>query len=396
MPLGVIIVIEGVFVFIIGTSFLWMSSPLFGMRPARSLALLLWHLIFGIGFSIFGLLIGGDAVFYFEESLLNSAQINPGTPFVVFFTSLFSSVFGLSFFATSLIFSMFGALGLLAFDAALSRSAQGRSRHVRLIASVLPFLPSLSFWTSGIGKDSLTFLGLGLALFAIQRISKRWLVFAFAVTLIFMVRPHIGALLLAGFGAGIVFTSRLSKGLKLFFLAAAAGVSLVALPIAANYVGLGGNVSVSDLVSYVEARQQQNLGGGSSVDITSMNWFERMFSYAFRPLFFDANNALALIASIENAFLLAIFCAGGWSIMRRRSFGMLRENNAIMLLTYSLLTIFVLSQTTANLGIASRQKWMFMPSALLFLIGAAGERRNASSSAAGRAARRVKVAIAGT
>jgi hypothetical protein len=90
-----------------------------------------------------------------------------------------------------------------------------------------------------------------------------------------------------------------------------------------------------------------------------------MFAYLFRPLFFDARNALALIVSVENLLMLVLFIVfflpSASSMFKDSSFTM--RYNVIFCLS----TLILLSLTTNNLGIAIRQKTMILPSFLLLL-----------------------------
>lgn len=89
----------------------------------------------------------------------------------------------------------------------------------------------------------------------------------------------------------------------------------------------------------------------------------QMFTYIFRPLPFDAHSALALFTSIENTIFLFLFLY----ILYKARFRRIIEGKNFWLFTYVFLSCTVLALTTANLGIATRQKWMFMP-IIIYLI----------------------------
>lgn len=92
----------------------------------------------------------------------------------------------------------------------------------------------------------------------------------------------------------------------------------------------------------------------------------QMFTYLFRPLPFDAHSALALFTSIENTILLILFLY----VLFKNKFKLhaFVEGKHKWLLIYALLTCSMLAITTANLGIATRQKWMFMPILIYLLV----------------------------
>ena len=100
----------------------------------------------------------------------------------------------------------------------------------------------------------------------------------------------------------------------------------------------------------------------------------QMFTYVFRPLPFDANSVLALFTSFENTILLFLFI---YIIYKSKfKFGTFVEGKHTWLLMYAFLTCTMLALTTANLGIATRQKWMFMPILIYLLIYAFYKHKN--------------------
>ena len=92
----------------------------------------------------------------------------------------------------------------------------------------------------------------------------------------------------------------------------------------------------------------------------------QMFTYVFRPLPFEAHSIVALITSIENTILLILFMY--ITFKSKFNFTVLFRNQNLWLFTYAFLTCTILALTTANLGIATRQKWMFMPIFIYLLI----------------------------
>src|SRR5690606_32124112 len=97
------------------------------------------------------------------------------------------SVLGLSYLGSFFFYNILGFVGLIAFDASLRVATANKSRVLRLLATLIAFLPSVSFWSSAIGKDAISFMGTGLALWAALRLKRRvWLMMT-AVILMLMV-----------------------------------------------------------------------------------------------------------------------------------------------------------------------------------------------------------------
>src|SRR5690606_14503621 len=149
------------------------------------------------------------------------------------------------------------------------------------------------------------------------------------------------------------------------------------VPFALSYAGLGEAAGADDIMSYVEERQSVNTQGGSSVDIASMSLPLQLFSYLFRPMPYEAGSIFALAASVDNLVLIFLAVAGGVRVIRRRRY-QLPGNRAFMWF-YCLLTWLILAITTANLGIAVRQKWMFAPILIYLFISLMGRSRQRSA-----------------
>lgn len=96
----------------------------------------------------------------------------------------------------------------------------------------------------------------------------------------------------------------------------------------------------------------------TGVDIQNYGLFMKMFTFWFRPLFFDGQGALGIFVSFENMIYLYMFYVvvkkgistwGDWN-------GWFR-----ICLFFFLFASFALAQVTGNLGIAMRQKAQLMP-----------------------------------
>ena len=120
-----------------------------------------------------------------------------------------------------------------------------------------------------------------------------------------------------------------------------------------------------------EQRQKENLDGASSVDINNMSLVVKLFTYFFRPLPFEAHNFAALAASLDNVVLLLMLFLSLRLVLKRKNFQTdIDKSGRIFLWTYSFSAWVILSMTTANLGIAMRQKWMFAPMLIVLTLSA--------------------------
>jgi hypothetical protein len=368
------------FIFIAGLVLAVAVKGHFRAPLSRAVALYLWHSLFCVIYFAYVLNYGGDASGYFRMSLHPDIDFAFGTYAVRFVVSFLSQGMGLSFLGCSLVFQLFGFIGLLAFDGALREVTWDKTRNIRLLATLIVFLPSVSFWSSGLGKDALSFCAMGLALWAALRLKQRWWLLTIAVLLMLLVRPHMAGMLGLGLAGSFVFQRGipLPQRMVLGGLALAAAVFLV--PLGLNSAGVGADAGAEDVMQYIEGRQGHNLKGGGAVDISSMSPPVQMFTYLFRPTLIEARNLFSLAAALDNTILLFLFFAGGWAMLRKPLPPHFLAHNRMFLWIYSFCAWLILAMTTANLGIALRQKWMFAPMLIFLLISVIGRSRYPAES----------------
>lgn len=338
----------------------------------RALGLYLWHTLFCFVYIFYVINSGGDALTYYRASLSGNIDFSFGTAAVETITAFFSTVLGLSLLGTFLGYNLIGALGLLAFDAALQAETADRRPLVRRLATFIVVLPSVSFWSSAIGKDSMALLAAGLALWAALALKRRaWLMLA-AIALMLLVRPHIAALMVGALALSMIGQRRIGLAERFAIGGIALVLAVVLVPVAMTASGLRSDAGVADVTEYIDNRQNSNMEGGGGVDISHMALPLKLFTYLFRPMPYEAHNLPALAASIDNVALLLLVLAGLPQLLKRRTRGG-RENRAFLWL-YALSAWLLLALTTANLGISVRQKWMFAPMLIFLMISAMGHR----------------------
>jgi hypothetical protein len=234
---------------------------------------------------------------------------------------------------------------------------------------LIVFLPSASFWSAAIGKDSIAFMATGLALWAALDLKKRNLLMAFSILVMFMVRPHIAGIMVLALSVSYVSQSNRSLASRSLLIVAASGLAALAVPFAINYAGLS-QVSPEAVGTYIEQRQSYNQSGGGGVDISSMSLPMQLFTYLFRPLPFEARSIYQFAASLDNVVLLVVFLMGvfRWKNRKYKS----ESENRLFLILFSVGCWTVLALTTANLGISVRQKWMFLPMIFYLLVSVLG------------------------
>jgi hypothetical protein len=316
------------------------------------------HIALTIFYYITTLTGGGDSTAYFNHAMEAESwldTIGSASKAVEFMVYPLIHYLNLSYLGCFFIFS---GIGLTAYFMLLKIGLNLTSNGDRKWLWIL-LLPNLHFWTVAIGKDVLMFYAICLLLHT-RYFNKHWAWQVLAAFLVGVIRIHILASIIMAYVTGLVLLRKKVKlVVKIFVVAVVVGTALFALPIIAERVGFGsrGEESISE---YIERTQGYNQFGDSSVYLGDSNILVKMFSYFFRPLFFDAHNSLALISSIENVAWVVIF----FYLLKRWK----PQNNKIQIppiYWFAFIAIFTVSIPLAmvlnNLGIAVRQKTMVFP-----------------------------------
>lgn len=362
-----IIIVFAVFLFGMGVAL--MVRRQFNCSLNRALFLYVWHAFFCMVYAVLMIYMVGDAIAYYERSQNPDLVFEMGTKAVTYFTSIFTYYLDLSFLATFFVFHIFGYIGLLAFDGALRHITYLSSKRVRLLATLIVLLPSVSFWSSALGKDAIAFMATGLTLWAALDLRQRWKLLAFSLAVMLIVRPHVGGILLAALSMSFFLLGHFSLVKKVLFSIASVALMVVMLPVLLKFVGLDEGANMDSVNQQIEKRQGYNQHGGGSIDISEMSLPVQMFTYMFRPLPYEVKNLFGLLTSIENMFLMFLLLLALPSIFSHKIKLLVYDakENRLFLFIFMLITWMILAMTTANLGIASRQKWMFTPIFLYFL-----------------------------
>lgn len=351
-------------VFTLGLYVAALQKKTFQLSTRYAVIIYVWHTIFCIVYYNYTIIIGGDALVYYLRSINMATEFKFGTAAITYITSIFSDIFKMSYGGVFLVYNLFGFIGMIAFASALQHIVVEKSITIRRVAFFVILLPGLSFWSSAIGKDSISFMGAGLVCWAVLNLNRRYPAMFVAILAFLLVRPHMAGILLGVFSVTMMMTWRANPIKKLTLTAIATPATIAGVVFGLQYAGLGDASGISDVAEYFEMRQGHNLGGGSSVDIAGMSVPMRLITYLFRPLFFDAPGLMGLVVSFENLIILILFLVFTSRLFTGKS--QLSAFSRTFFTLFVIVSLFVLANTTANLGIAVRQKWMFLP--MLFVL----------------------------
>jgi hypothetical protein len=330
--------------------------------------LLFFHIAFIGIYTAYILNYGGDSYSYWQfERDLGPARTDNwfdyfgfGTVFIEFLCYIPVKVLGLSYFTGNYLFGILGFLGIRYLYLMFRQTIPVNITIWGLrVVPFLFYLPNLHFWIAGVGKDSLCFFGIAWFLYCLQFHQRKWPGMVFSFLLVFYVRPHVGIMLIGGSLAGVLVSGRVKLWYKVMFSILMIGVFYLLYDAVAKYLSIGD--LNTDSLSSVAKLQASNLRGksvGSSIDLQNYSVPSRVFTYLFRPLFFDAHDIMSLIISVENLLYFVIMIKG-FSAFKMGYFRKLPVwvKSGFFVFIFS---VIVFANSLSNLGIVVRMKNMTM------------------------------------
>ncbi|MGJ3236237.1 hypothetical protein [Marivirga sp.] len=309
------------------------------------------------------------------------------TKFIEWFGYPFIHGLGFTYEAMMALFSFFGFLGFVFFYKFFrERIAFKTSLFGFDLLYLIFLLPNLHFWSGSFGKGSFIFLGIGLLFYGLNNIPKRYWILLIGALITYQIRPHVLLVILASSLIGFTFSFKgLGWGLKLLMITVATITLGFIYQDVLSMVGLEAETLIEEGLN-MDRRAGELSKATSGLDITTMSLPEQVFTFLFRPLFFDAPGMLGIIVSFENVFLLLvtlvfIFKGGIWYIIR--------GDFAVKTAFFSFITVSIaLAQISGNLGIAIRQKSQVMILFLFVIIQMYDDKKKQAFRARVRAAKR--------
>lgn len=353
----------------IGLVFLVSSYIIFQISIANNISfsfislLYLYHVIFTVAYYLIFLTGSADAHYYyrvgtfFATSNLSQEVLKPGAKFIVFIISNIYSIVPLSKFSFFYLFGQFGFFGLLFLYLSIKPLVNTANHRWAMLVC---FIPGLNFWSSALGKDSLIFLPICYCLYLFSNNKISILRIGLSILLIFLVRPYIAFILMTAICLASLFANNsLSFGSRSFIFIAAVISGIYIMPVVGQQIGVS-EFTIENIIETVNKRAGYNQRGTTSINIKEYGLFLKLFTYMFRPLFFDASGLMGLAASLDNIIYLIAFSL----LIRLDLFRFVISSQSFpvyLAIIFSFGALLILASTTANLGIAIRQKTMFFP-----------------------------------
>ncbi|MDF2159370.1 hypothetical protein [Algoriphagus sp. CAU 1675] len=301
------------------------------------------------------------------------------TFFIQWLNYIPSKLLGLNYFTGNLIYSFLSFVGL-GFVFLLVRDYRRKymdSSHFSLLLFLPLFFPNLHFWTAGVSKEALLFLGLGLYFRGIQKMENGWGYFILGFLLCLMIRPLIAFFLLLPLLYLLLLKLRAKLVWKSSFLVFLAVLFLLILNRLKLMAGME-DISFQNIQDFSH-RQFDFLdafGANTRVDMLELSWPERLWTVIFRPVGLDFWSFDSFIVSMENNLSFIIVVSGlilGIRFLNKLPFEL--KVASLISLGIFIIHTFVLN----NLGLMARMKSIWIPfiqmSAIWLFIMAIGKQR---------------------
>lgn len=360
-------------IIVLGLGFINLFSSQLTERDQQVLRkLLFFHLLMGTYYCFF---IQGDAIGYwrvpkaytmetFKEGLFNGE----GTMFMYAFNFLFSNLLNMSYLSNTLLFSLFGFMGLTFFYlVAVQTVPYNKIISGYVLFPLIFFLPNLHFWSSGVGKDTTLFLCIGMFTYGLMKPFQRIPLLVLAGLLSMAIRPHITLFLMVGFGLAYVFGGKVSPAQRFIFSAAMIAVGLAILPSVMEFAKIEeASAEGFDKFAQGKAAVLSRSHTGSAIDISSYPFPLKVLTFWFRPALFDVRNLNGLIAALENLLLLIVFIKA----MRTSPIRAFKAAPFVIkgLVIFLVVGTLAFSQSLGNMGIMIRMRNMFLPGMIIYLM----------------------------
>lgn len=277
------------------------------------------------------------------------------------------------------VFATLAFFGQLMLYAAFRHATGGKRAGWYALGAL--FLPTIVYWPSSIGKESLMFLFLGTASLGASHLLTdfrlRWIaLFALGSVGAAAIRPHVALLLGGALVAALLFTRAPQKALrtrKLTAVALIGGVLIVVVAFTASKFGidfasgLEATEDFENVLSNVEGTTSKGGSGVTGSGIRSPADFPAGFvKVMFRPFPHEANNLQAAASALEGVFLLLLF-ALRFIPMMKGMFKLRRMPYITFVLAFTFGFVVAFSSFN-NFGLLARQRSQVYPYFVALLV----------------------------
>jgi hypothetical protein len=331
-----------------------------------------FHILFGIYYCFFVL---GDSVGYWRQPKLMSYtnfihffNEEQGTYFIYALNYIPSNILDLSYFTGTIMYSIIGFIGLTYFYIVAIDTIPNNPKYMGYnLFPLLFFLPNLHFWSCAVGKDTLLFFCIGIFVYGLMNSTKRLPLIILALLLSYFIRPHITLFMIIAFGLSFVLTNNKSFFQRLVFFTIMLGIAIYIFPMVLKFAKIE-EASMDNFNNFAinKASLLSRSHTDSAIDISSYPLPIKIFTFLFRPFFFDINGIPSILAAIENTLLLILSI----SILRNKPLESFKKAPFVIkgMIYFLIIGTLAFSQSLGNLGIMIRMRNMFLPGLIIFIL----------------------------
>jgi hypothetical protein len=298
-----------------------------------------------------------------------------GTTFMELLTGGLYAVTGPTFIGGYLVFTWIAFWGTYLCYRAFRRAVpDGQHRNYALLIFLWP---SLLYWPTGIGKEAVMMLCIGVAVYGAARVYTRtrfgFLFLGAGLASSALVRPHITLILFAATSVGYLLRSSgprataLSPVAKMSGIVVLAGASVLVMQQAATFLEVDGfdGSGVDKVIADAVERTDE---GGSTFEAQPVTSPADVplatATVLIRPFPWEAHNPQALVTAAEGMLLLYL-CWRHRSRLRRLPL-LLRQSYPAFCVAYGAMFVYAFS-TFGNFAILARERVMVLPFVLALL-----------------------------
>lgn len=363
-----------VLILVISLTILLIGNQKISLKDKTTLKQLYFlHLLFGAYYCFF---LKGDANWYWMfpktfdlEKTLGFFQNETGTYFVYALNYFPSKVLDLSYFTGTMIYSTIGFIGIVNFYKIAIEYIPYNSKAFKIkLFPLLFFFPSLHIWSCAVGKDTLLFASIGVYFYGICNFKKRMPAIIIALLIAYLVRPHMALFMAISLGITYFSGRRVPFYQKIILSGVGVLLIILILPKVLESSKIE-ELNADNLEKFSDTRVHLlSRSAGSAVDISSYPFPLKVFTFLYRPLFFDINGIPALLASFENIFFLLL----SFLVIKNKFKKTYQEAPTIIKSLFIFLCIgaTAFSQVLGNLGIMIRMRNMFLPGMMIYILWA--------------------------
>lgn len=358
--------------------------------------------VYGTGDAFRYLFSGEEIAAGLRQGVLPEGAFDTGTASMEFLTGIVFALTQPNELIGFTVFSLLAFAGaILAFKAFCLGFPEGDRRRYAVLVLLTP---TMLFWPASIGKDAWLVFSLGLGSYGVARILRRrtggYLLATLGVAGAYLIRPHMGTLLLVTALVGFVIRFRdpdVKRGAVAWLLGlglVGGGAGFVLVNFSDDLLPQDEVAESLDVDELLTETERRTATGGSEFVATPVNSIRdlpsALITVPFRPFPWEAEGIAPTLSSLEGVALLA-FALLSLPRLRGLPRALLDRPYVAFAGAYALGFIVAFS-TVGNFGILARQRTQFLPlvAVLLALPPAAeriGRRRRGVGAASHQASR---------